>query len=198
MVFVTLSEMTPADRLLVDLSRRDWAAGVKSLGSQLALLRCQFEEIAALEEDLGTETEGAPEDAKDSVGRAFGQTHDALLEQAGGAYSLTEAAKMLRISRQAMHKRIAGGTALGMMGEGNEIIVPRLQFTVGDDKPKVLFGIDAVTKQFNEAAAGPWMALQYLIDSDPNLGRSPIEALQAGEREAVVQAARAYLHLDEE
>lgn len=197
-VFATLSELTTADHLLVDLGRRDWAAGVKALGTHLRLLRRQFEATAALEEHLGGEAGAAAGEVSTPDARGFEHARDALLERAGGAFSLTEAAKALGISRQALHKRIAGGTALGMMGAGNEIVVPKLQLATAGEKPVILPGIDAVTKLFKEAAAGPWMALQFLADADPNLGRTPIEALQAGEREAVVQAARAHLHLDEE
>jgi hypothetical protein len=197
-VFMTLSELTTADRLLVDLGRRDWAAGVKALGTHLRLLRRQFEETATLEENLGEEAGAAADEATSPGERAFEHARDALLERSGGAFSLTAAAQTLGISRQALHKRIAGGTALGMMGAENEIVVPKLQIATNGEKPVILPGIDTVTKLFKEAAAGPWMALQFLADADPNLGRTPIEALRAGEREAVVQAARAHLHLDQE
>lgn len=198
LAFATLSELTTADRLLVDLGRRDWAAGVKALGTHLRLLRRQFEETAALEETLGIEAGAAVGEATNPDERTFEHARDALLERAGGAFSLTEAAQMLGISRQALHKRIAGGTALGMMDLSNEIVVPKLQIATAGEKPVILPGVDAVTKLFKKAAAGPWMALQFLVDADPNLGRTPIAALQAGAREAVVQAARAHLHLDEE
>jgi len=197
LVFMTLSELTTADHLLVDLGRRDWAAGVKALGTHLRLLRRQFEETAALER-LSEGAEAAPGEAANSDERSFEHARDALLERAGGAFSLTEASQTLKISRQALHKRIASGTALGMMGASNEIVVPKLQVAIVDGKPVILPGVDTVTKLFKEAAAGPWMALQFLVDADPNLGRPPIETLRAGEREAVVQAARAHLHLDEE
>ena len=55
-----------------------------------------------------------------------------------------------------------------------------------------------MTKLFKDSEAGPWMALQFLVDPDPNFGRSPIEALRAGDERLVEQAARGYLHLDEE
>jgi hypothetical protein len=42
------------------------------------------------------------------------------------------------------------------------------------------------------------MALRFLADSDPNIGRAPIELLRVGDERSVVQAARAYLHVDEE
>jgi hypothetical protein len=38
------------------------------------------------------------------------------------------------------------------------------------------------------------MALQFLADPDPDLGKAPIEALRAGEGQAVIQAAHASAH----
>lgn len=195
--FRNLSALTPAEGLLVQLIHRDRDVALKELTKQLELLHQQFEATINLEEALAAGDKGAREEPV-TTDRGFEQARDALLERAGGALSLTEAAQTLGISRQALHKRIAGGTALGMMGAGNEIVVPKLQIATAGEKPVILLGVDAVTKLFKEAAADPWMALQFLVDADPNLGRTPIEALRAGEKAAVVQAARAHLHLDEE
>ena len=122
---------------------------------------------------------------------------DALLKRAGGAFSLTEAAAELHITRQALHKRISNARVLGMM-VGNEIIVPKLQIVGEAGAARVLAGIDAVTKLFRETQAGPWTALQFLVGRDPNLGDVPINALRARDVVPVIEAARAHLRLDEE
>jgi hypothetical protein len=127
----------------------------------------------------------------------FVRIRNALLDRAGGSLSLTEAALQLNVSQKELHKRIKAGTALGMM-VGTEIVVPRLQIVEPDGRYSVLPGIDEVKKLFEEAEAGPWMALQFLIDPDPNLGMSPIETLRQGKKDAVIRAMRAHLHLDEE
>ena len=122
---------------------------------------------------------------------------DALLKRAGGAFSLTEAAAELHITRQALHKRISNARVLGMM-VGNEIIVPKLQIVGEAGAARVLAGIDAVTKLFQETQAGPWTALQFLVGRDPNLGDVPINALRARDVVPVIEAARTHLRLDEE
>ncbi|AHI24699.1 hypothetical protein H845_747 [Komagataeibacter xylinus E25] len=195
--FRNLSALTPANGLLVQLIHQNRHVAVKELTKQLKLLHQQFEAAVDLEENLATDNESV-QDELVTVNQGFEQARDALLERAGGSLSLTEAAQTLGITRQALHKRIMSGTVLGMMGAGNEIIVPKLQIFAAGEKPEILRGISAVTKLFKEASAGSWMALQFLVDSDPNLGRTPIEALRVGEPECVVQAARANLHLDEE
>ncbi|MBR0668512.1 hypothetical protein GXW71_29435 [Roseomonas hellenica] len=101
------------------------------------------------------------------------------------------------VSRQALHKRIASGGALGMMS-GSEIVVPRAQFAESAGRLSILPGINKVVKLFKEAQAGAWAALQFLLDPDPNLNRAPIEALKAGEVTETVLAARAHLGMDEE
>jgi hypothetical protein len=117
-----------------------------------------------------------------------------LLDKAGKSLSLTEAAE--QVSRQALHKRIGLGTALGLMF-GSELVVPEAQFVLKNSKLKIVDGLGAVMQEFDVSGAGRWSALQFLIEIDPNLKRTPLEALRAGEQDAVVRAARAYLSLDE-
>ena len=118
-----------------------------------------------------------------------------LLEAAGGAYSLSEAAELLGMSRQGFHKKIGNGSALGMM-VGNEIRVPKLQIERSGKGARLVPGIDRVTKLFKETEAGSWAALQFLMETDPNLGKTPVAALEEGLTEPVEQAAQAYLGLE--
>jgi hypothetical protein len=179
------------------LIHRNRALAVKELAKHLDLVRQQFEATAALEDTLAAPDAPEGDNSTRSQVDAFEGVSSALLQRAGGSLSLTQATKLLGVSRQALHKRIAAGTALGMM-IGSEIAVPKLQFSETGGRQEILPGIGSVTKLFKDTQAGPWMALQFLVDPDPNLGKSPIEALRAGEDRLVEQAARAYLHLDEE
>jgi len=120
-----------------------------------------------------------------------------LLEAAGGGFSLAEAAEALAISRQAMHEQISTGWVLGMVHD-DQIVVPRLQFRPGDGRSEILLGIGRVVRLFEETKAGPWAALQFLIEPDPNIGTAPIAALRDGRVEAVAHAARAFLRIDED
>jgi len=121
----------------------------------------------------------------------------ALLKDAGGGVSLAEAAQALGISCAAMHALISTGRALGLM-HGDRIVVPRLQFRCRDGRSEILPGIEQVVHLFQETQAGPWAALQFLLEPDPNLGTAPIAALRDGRVAAVVHAARAYLRVDED
>ncbi len=195
--FKMLVELTPAGPQLLTLAGRDRQLAFNELAKYMEFVRQEFELAAVLEERLAATAHGtAP--TVDAIGAAdFGNVRDALLKRAGGAFSLTEAAAELHVTRQALHKRISGGSALGMMVD-NEIVVPKLQIVGKHGAAKILTGIGAVTKLFRQTEAGSWMALQYLVDPDPNLGQSPIDALRAGGVQPVVEAARAYLRLDEE
>jgi len=126
-----------------------------------------------------------------------GAAYAALLAAAGGGLSLAEAAEALTISRQAMHALIRTGRALGLM-HGDRIVVPRLQFCSRGGRSEILPGIDRIVRLFEETKAGPWSAVQFLIDPDPNLGTTPIAALRDGQVEAVEHAARALLRIDED
>jgi hypothetical protein len=193
--FRVLADLTTAGPQLQALVRRNRTFAVKELAKHLDLVRQQFEATAALEDTLADAK--APEGDSPNSGATFEGVSEALLERAGGSLSLTQATKLLGVSRQALHKRIAAGTALGMM-IGNEIAVPKLQFSEKGGRQEILPGVGSVTKLFKDSEAGPWMALRFLVDPDPNLGKSPIDALRAGDERLVEQAARAYLHLDEE
>jgi hypothetical protein len=197
--FRMLSELTTAGPQLLALVRQNRSLAVRELARHLEFVREQFEATAALEDTLAirTDNDGAGAPAADADDLSFGRIRDALVDRAGGTLSLTEATELLGVSRQALHKRIVAGTALGMM-VANEIAVPRLQIAERDGRHAILPGIGVVTKLFKRADAGPWMALQFLVDLDPNLGRAPIEVLREGDEQSVVRAARAHLHLDEE
>ena len=137
-----------------------------------------------------------PARRNDWAAAGFAAAREALLAAAGGALSLTEAAKALCVTRQNLHKRIHTGSALGMLLD-DRIVVPKLQLIGGDGRTAIVPGIERVMHPFLEAKAGAWSALQFLLDPDPNLGRPPIDALRAGDIAGAEHAARAYLGLDD-
>ncbi|WP_211856287.1 hypothetical protein [Plastoroseomonas hellenica] len=194
--FRMLSELTPAGPKLLALASWDRRRAYEELARHMDLVRQQFEAAAVLADaPLAVSAGSRRADVED--GARFATVRDALLVRAGGTLSLTEAAGRMGVSRQALHKRIASGGALGMMS-GSEIVVPRAQFAESAGRLSILPGINKVVKLFKEAQAGAWAALQFLLDPDPNLNRAPIEALKAGEVTETVLAARAHLGMDEE
>lgn len=188
--FVVLSDLTVAGNQLVMLCKQDRPRAFSELAKHLDLATRQFE----LSANLLTEIEGAVPAAGIAADRQFSDIRADLLKRAGGGLSLTEAAKLLGISRQALHKRIKAGTALGMM-DGSELVLPRVQWVGHGDQLSFVPGLGDVLKFF--ATAGGWSALQFLIDQDPNLGGAPIQWLAEGKIAPVVAAAKAYLGVDE-
>lgn len=121
----------------------------------------------------------------------------ALLERAGERLTLTEAAERLKITRQALHKKIKGDAALGLM-IGETFVVPSAQFVTGDSGTRVVAHLKDVLTLFSKSGAGGWSALQYLIEPDPALGGAvPLDLLKIGDVATVVASARGYLGLDE-
>lgn len=188
--FFTLCDLTPARHELLVLFSHDRARASIELAKHLDLATQQFELSANLLAEVEPTSATEPTDEM-----RFAHLRASLLERAGGGVSLTEGAKMLGVTRQALHKRIRTGTALGMM-DGDEIVLPRLQWNLAGENAEFVSGLSEVVKLFERA--GGWSALQFLLDPDPNLSEAPIDALRAGRVGAAAAAARAYLGLDEE
>jgi len=190
--FMLLAELTPAQAELLRLFRHDRHRACSELARHLDLVTDQFR----LSADLLAEVDAIETPAASTDADRFAGIRAALLEQAGGGLSLTEGAVLLGISRQALHKRIKAGSALGMMHD-TELVLPRAQFVTADGKTRLLGGLSRIVKLFESTRAGGWSALQFLIEPDPNLGEPPVQALSEGHVDAVVNAARAYLGADE-
>ncbi|MBY5326305.1 helix-turn-helix domain-containing protein [Rhizobium leguminosarum] len=107
-----------------------------------------------------------------------------LVERAGGTMSAEDAGRILGISRQAVDKRRRAGTLLAVR-EGSDWRYPLCQLDQGEP----IAGISDVVRGF--AAAGPWIALDFLLASDTALGgRTALQALRDGDREAVRRLIR--------
>jgi hypothetical protein len=122
-----------------------------------------------------------------------------LLRRAGGAYPLEEAATKLGVESKDLLDKIHQGLVLGMMYE-DQVIVPKIQIIEDKGQSIVINGVATILAQFNEAKAGAWSALQFLVEPNPTLaGKSPIKVLQerGNTRPSVIHAARSYLGLDE-
>src|SRR5690606_16130064 len=81
-----------------------------------------------------------------------------VLGRAGTPHPLTEAAVVLGMSRQNLHKRIGTGSALGVM-RGKDLIVPSIQFEDQAGKTMIVEGLRDVMRVFRDAQAGDWSAL---------------------------------------
>ena len=109
-----------------------------------------------------------------------------LLKLAGGALSADEAGRILGITRQAVDKRRRAGTLLAVR-EGSDWRYPACQFENG----QVVAGVPDVVRGFGSSS--PWVALYFLLAPDTVLaGRTPLEALKAGDRDEVLRLVRGF------
>jgi hypothetical protein len=191
--FQSLCELTPSGHHLKQLfvSRRAFA--IEALVNQLDLIAKVVQDAAG----LACNAENLLNDrSAQQAAVQLASNQAEVIARAGEVLGLREAARRLAMSHQNLHKRIAAGSALGVM-RGRELIVPSIQFVAGGEAEKIVPNLRNVLGLFKEARAGNWSALQFLVEEDPGLGGRPIEVLKAGEVERTVAAARAYLGLDE-
>lgn len=195
--FQSLSKLTPADNQLRHLFELDSVAACRELARHVDIvaeqlkLTCQLSD--AIEQKSTSEGDASAQTAE---GASLASLQAAILAKAGERLTLTDAAKRLDVSRQALHKRIKSGSALGVM-VGGQLIVPSAQFVKGADGCEIVAGLKRVLAHFAVSGAGDWSALQFLVEPDPMLGGIPLDHLKDGQVRAVSAAARAYLGLDE-
>jgi hypothetical protein len=187
--FIVLCELTPARHELLVLYSHDRGRASLELAKHIDVATRQFELSASLVAQVEAL---APTELSDE--QRFARLRADLLARAGGGVSLTRGAELLGITRQALHKRIKMGSALGMM-DGDELVLPRLQWIESGGKTAFVRGLSEIVKLFDRA--GGWSALQFLVDPDPNLAQPPIEALRARRIDEAISAARAFLGLNE-
>jgi hypothetical protein len=142
--------------------------------------------LAALLAEVGPATPPAVDPLAPARARGA-QAKGELLQQAGGALRLGEVARRLGVSPQAVHARLKRGTLLAVPQANGEWLYPACQF--GPDG--ALPGLGAVLQAF--AVRSPWTQLSVLLAPTKALGgRTPLQALQAGEPEAAAQAVSTY------
>lgn len=188
--FKLLSDLTPSRHELLLLCQYDRPKAFATLAEHLDVLTRQIELSATLIADVEGDA-----DAQTTEDQRFEELRNELLTKAGGGLSLSDAAGLVGLTRQGMHKRIKAGSVLGMM-HGSKLVVPQAQFVKRGDTYEVLKGLDGVLKAFD--VAGGWSALQFLLDPDPNLGRTPLQALSDRQADDVAKAAKAYLSESED
>jgi hypothetical protein len=109
-----------------------------------------------------------------------------LMRRAGGYLSASEVSKLLGISRQAVDKRRRSGKLIAVQIKGDNAY-PRCQF----DREGVIPGLQEALASM--PIKSPWMRLEWLLTPDDALsGRSPLDALKAGDRESVLRIARGH------
>jgi hypothetical protein len=114
------------------------------------------------------------------------QARDDILQAEGGTVDVATATRLLGISRQAVDRRRRRHTLLGLPVGRRGYRYPLWQFIPSGVVP----GLDAVLRLLAED--GPWFSAAWLLGHNSRLGARPLDALRAGQVEAVVQAALAY------
>lgn len=113
------------------------------------------------------------------------QIRDDDLRRAGGAYTLDQVRELLRITRQAIEKKVREQAILAVPGPSGERRYPVAQFT-GDG---IVSGLKPALAALPSESA--WFRLNFLVTPLAQLdGQTPVEALGAGKTEAVVEAAQ--------
>lgn len=106
-----------------------------------------------------------------------------LLERAGGAVGVTDAARILGITRQAVDKRRRAHRLIAV-SHGHDYAYPAAQFFEDGLVPGLDKALEAMP------ILDPWMRLEWLVTADDELGgMSPLEALKAGRVDDVVANA---------
>ena len=104
--------------------------------------------------------------------------------------SATEAAELLSITPQAIYQRRRNSTLLAVP-TAHGLAFPSWQFGPGGVLPR----LKEVLKTLDDNL-GPWMVLAFFVNKNTSLPheRTPAEALQHGEVDSVLRAARLYGH----
>ncbi|MGG5807729.1 hypothetical protein [Falsiroseomonas sp. CW058] len=114
---------------------------------------------------------------------------DELLYDTGGAVGVAEAARLFGTTIDAVVAMIRQGQVLVVTLRGRAVL-PRIQFRADVLPLGILPGIDRVVSAAAKTGAGGWHVLQWLVLPSAALGgREPVDALRAGDVDAVVTAA---------
>jgi len=111
-----------------------------------------------------------------------------LLARAGGTLSTAQVAAHLGMTPQGVARRRNAGKLIAVELGKHQYRYPAFQFAAGGGTLPGLEQVLALLAQWS-----PWARLSFLLTENPWLqGRSPAEALAAGDLEAVSQAALAF------
>lgn len=110
-----------------------------------------------------------------------------LIDENGGALTAVQAAEIVGVSRQMVDRRRSAGKLLAVTTGRHGYRYPVWQF----DESGVLPGLEDVLKVL--ASEDEWMQVAFFVSKNPRLeDRTPIDALKAGELDAVLDAAAVY------
>jgi hypothetical protein len=110
-----------------------------------------------------------------------------LVESHGGALTADEAARLLKVTRQAVDKRRRNGQLLAVELGRRGYYYPAWQFGESGTLP----GLESVLEALSDH--DPWMQLAFFVAPNQRLdGKAPYQALAEGRLEAVLVAAQAY------
>ena len=108
----------------------------------------------------------------------------------GDQWPTTTATEFLHITRQALHKRVVNGTALGLPGRGTTSF-PVWQFDMGAHEIRPVVAEILAAFRDELGAVDPFVIASWATTAQPELGMSPEEWLSAGKDPAeVVRIAR--------
>lgn len=114
-------------------------------------------------------------------------TQERLLEAEGGCLPVTLAARHLRISRQAVDKRLKAGKLLALKAGRRGYLYPAWQFAQGG----VIPGLEVVLAELKGRSG--WAQMGFFLNGNYRLGgRTPLDELRKGKVELVLRAARAF------
>lgn len=138
---------------------------------------------------------GARESREDKLARASIRGLEArqqLAEAEGGSLSSEDAARLLRISKTAVFKRLDAGRLLAWREERLQAArFPRWQF---DEHGRVLAGLGEVLAILDQdERLDAWGKILFFLQEKSSLGdRRPLDLLREGRLKEVCLAARAY------
>jgi hypothetical protein len=116
----------------------------------------------------------------------------ALIKAEGGCIGVEDVAARLRLTRAAIDKRRKAGRLIGIDGGSRAIEYPSWQF----DETETLKGLEAALSALGVSDA--LMQMQFFLTVEPDLEKRPLDALRAGEIEAVEHAAKRYQRLGDD
>jgi len=178
----------------LDRARKTFEAIVRKTGSAgLEPLQTSTSEVGFLLQAarLAIDALGISSDAAEK------KLHDARLRGLARMAQLRKAAEpclesgqvcgLLGVSRETVRKKVDRKQLLALP-KGGDRVFPAFQFKDGGVVPGLSDALVAL------ATDSPFVALSFLLSRGPDFnGRTAIEALQAGDREAVVLQAKSFL-----
>jgi hypothetical protein len=120
------------------------------------------------------------------------ETHQKLAETEGGSLSSEETARLLRISKTAVLKRLEAGRLLAWREERLQAArFPRWQF---DEHGQVLSGLTEVLDCLNQdPGLDAWSKILFFLQTRSSLGdKRPLDLLREGKVQEICLAAQTY------